>query len=92
MSDPTHGSTGTRECLNRGLTLRTAVGLMDELGVRELSLRRLGRELGVERPSTRYIPSQTLLDGVETVIDELYANADVELMPQDGWPDYLPAL
>ncbi len=75
--------------------LSTAVALVDAEGLRELSMRRLGRELGVEAMSLyRYVPSrEVLLDGiVETVVDELYADPEVHLQPHHSWQEYLVRL
>lgn len=95
MSEGGESSARSREPLNRPLIVRTAVELIDELGVREVSMRRLGRELGVEGMALyRYFPSRdSLLDAVvEAVIDELYADPDVHMLPLDGWQEYLRKL
>ena len=85
----------TRQSLSRSRVLRTAVALIDAEGLAELSMRRLGHELGVEAMALyRYVPSrQHLLDGiVETVIDELYADPQVHLLPHHSWQEYLVRL
>lgn len=79
--------------LGRQRVLNAAVAFIDEQGLRQLSMRRLGAYLGVDAMALyRYIPSkENLLDGiVELVIDELYSDPDVHLStsPHD-WQDYL---
>lgn len=81
-----------RPRLDRGRVLAAAIELIDESGVRVLSMRKVGRRLGVEAMALyRYVPSrESLLDGVvETVVDELYAEPDVHLLATDGWPEYV---
>ena len=85
----------TRQPLSRTRVLHAAVALVDAEGLQELSMRRLGRELGVEAMALyRYVPSrENLLDGVvETVIDELYADPQVHLLPHYSWEEYLVRL
>lgn len=77
---------------DRHQVLVSAVALIDAEGLHALSMRRLGRDLGVEAMALyRYVPSrEDLLDGiVETVIDELYADPEVHLLPQHSWQEYL---
>ena len=55
-------------------------------------MRRLGAELGVEAMALyRYVPSRSdLLDGVvEAVVDELYADPEVHLLPQNSWQEFV---
>jgi AcrR family transcriptional regulator len=73
-----------REPLSRERVLATAVELIDRFGVHELSMRRIGKALGVEAMALyRYVPSrEDLLDGVvERVVDELYADPQVATRP-----------
>ncbi len=83
-----------RRGLDRGRILAAAIGMIDEHGLRYLTMRRLGAHLGVEGMALyHYIPGrEALLDGiVETVIDELYGDPDVHLShPQ--WQEYLQRL
>ncbi len=83
-----------RRSLDRRRILGAAIGLIDEHGLRYLTMRRLGAHLGVEGMALyHYIPGrEALLDGiVETVIDELYGDPDVHLShPQ--WQEYLQRL
>lgn len=78
--------------LERERILRAGVSFIEQHGVRQLSMRRLGAELGVEAMSLyRYVPSrESLLDGiVESVVDELYADPEVYVEPRHGWQDYM---
>ncbi len=64
-----------RRTLDRTMILREAVRFIDEHGRDQLTMRRLGAELGVEAMALyRYVPGrEQLLDGVvELVMDELY--------------------
>jgi AcrR family transcriptional regulator len=81
--------------LDRDRILNAAVTFIDESGLPGLSMRRLGRSLGVEAMSLyRYIPGrEELLDGVvDTVINEMYADDDVIASPENGWQDFLQRL
>ena len=84
-----------RVALSRERILAAAVRFIDERGLADLTMRRLGSELGVEAMSMyRYVPGrEELLDGiVETIVAELYADPDVLQSPQDGWQDFLQRL
>ena len=86
------GSGPVRTGLDRAQVLDAAVALVDEAGLSSLTMRRLGRELGVEAMALyRYVPSrEDLLNGVvERVIDELYADPEVHLLPEQSWQEYL---
>jgi len=81
--------------LDRDRILRTAIRFIDDRGLRDLTMRRLGAELGVEAMSLyRYVPGrEELLDGiVETILLEMDADPEVEMSPQDGWQDFLQRL
>ncbi len=70
-----------RERLSRRRILAAAVGLVDREGLDGLTMRRLGRELGVEAMALyHYFPSkEALLDGiVETVVGEMKREDDGE--------------
>ncbi|MCF6745814.1 TetR family transcriptional regulator [Blastococcus sp. KM273128] len=87
-------STG-RPGLDRRLVVGAAVEFIDEHGIGELTMRRLGARLGVEAMALyRYVPGrEQLLDAVvEAVIDGLYGDPDVLLRPDHGWQDYLQRL
>lgn len=84
-----------RTALDARRILGAAVEFIDERGLRELTMRRLGSQLGVEAMALyRYVPGrEALLDGVvETVMDELDGDRDVFLEPREGWQDYLQRL
>jgi AcrR family transcriptional regulator len=88
------GSTTPRGPLDRRTILLAAVGLVDEHGLRQLTMRRLGGQLGVEGMALyHYVHGrEDLLDGiVELVIDDLYGDPDVH-MSTDDWQDYLQRL
>jgi AcrR family transcriptional regulator len=90
---PLNGS--GRAVLDRRQVLDAAVRFIDEHGLRELTMRRLGAYLGVEGMALyRHVPGrEALLDGVvETVVDELYNDPDVHLEAHAGWVDYLQRL
>jgi AcrR family transcriptional regulator len=92
-----HGSEppSARTPLGRDRILKTAVRFIDDNGMRGLTMRRLGAELGVEAMSLyRYVPGrEALLDGVvETVIGEMYDDPAVVTVPRDGWQDFLQRL
>lgn len=77
------------------MILQAGTAYIDQHGLRQLSMRHLGAELGVEAMSLyRYVPSRDdLLDGiVEQVLEGLSADAEVHVEPQDGWEDYLVRL
>ncbi len=81
--------------LDRERILTTAVQFIDEHGLLDLTMRKLGAVLGVEAMSLyRYVPGrEELLDGiVDTIVGEMYDDEDVIEAPQDGWPDFLQRL
>lgn len=81
-----------RPRLDRARILQAGVEFVEGYGVRRLTMRRLGSELGVEGMSLyRHLPSRdSLLDGiVETVMDELYEDPEVDFKPVHGWREYL---
>jgi AcrR family transcriptional regulator len=81
--------------LDRGRILAAAITFIDDEGLPGLTMRRLGRSLGVEAMSLyRYIPGrEELLDGVvDTIINEIYDDEDILQSPRHGWQDYLQRL
>ena len=95
MSGARERSAASPQRLDRERILVAAVALIDESGLHELSMRSVGRRLGVEAMALyRYLPSRdSLLDGVvELVVDELYADPEVHLAPQDDWQDFVVRL
>lgn len=78
--------------LDRERILATAVRFIDDHSLRDLTMRRLGGELGVEAMSLyRYVPGrEELLDGVvEVILTEMHDDPEVLEEPRDGWQDYL---
>ena len=78
--------------LTRRGVLEAAVALIEERGLAELTMRRVGERLGVEAMALyHYVPNREgLLDGVvELVVDDLYGDPRVRLNPDDGWESYL---
>lgn len=75
--------TGVRTPLSRGAILAAALRLVDEQGLDGLSMRRLGKELGVEAMSLyNHIPSKSaLLDGLIEYVIEGVEPADAN----EGW-------
>lgn len=83
-----------REPLDRDRILRAALRLIDQHGLAELSMRRLGAELGVQAMAVyRHLPSkQAVIEGVrEMIFDELAALRPTET-PSGRWDDGLVAL
>ena len=94
-AEPSRRALRPPEPLSRTLVIQAAVRYIDTYGLRGLSMRRLGAELGVEAMSLyRYIDGrEELLDGVvEAVIDELSVDPDVPIGPNDGWQAFLQKL
>ena len=82
-----NGPTG----LDRRRILGAAVQIIDDNGLRALTMRALGQYLGVEAMAIyHHVPGrEALLDGVvEVVVDELYGDPDVHLT-SDDWPRYM---
>ena len=85
----------SRVPLDRERILAAALSYIEEHGLPQLSMRKLGAELGVEGMSLyRYVPGrEALLDGiVESIIDEMYLDEDVLHEPTHGWQDFLQRL
>jgi len=86
MSDDaaTAGPNGQRGRLSRDLIVRTALRLMDEEGLEALTMRRVGRELGVEAMSlyNHVRDKEDLLDGVAEVA---LAEFDAEASDDGDW-------
>ncbi len=80
--------------LDRRRILGAAIAMIDQDGLRSLTMRKLGTYLGVEGMALYHYVSgrEELLDGiVESVVDELYGDPDVHLSaPQ--WQEYLQRL
>lgn len=84
-SRPTRRGRGEHADLSRDLVLREALALLDEAGSSALTMRALGRRLGVEAMSLyHYVGSrEELLDGVAEVLVEGIPAPD----PVLGWRD-----
>jgi AcrR family transcriptional regulator len=84
-----------RQALDRRKVINAAISYVDRNGLRQLTMRSLGAELGVEAMSLyRYVPGrEDLLEGIlEAVIDELYGDPEVLLSARGNWQDYLQRL
>jgi AcrR family transcriptional regulator len=82
-----------RPTLSRDRIIETAIAFVDKHGLATLSMRRLGKELGVEAMSLyRYVNGRE--DLLEGITDHLVAGLhldrhDLQLKPTDGWQAYL---
>ena len=89
------GDDARRPGLDRQRIVAAAVRFIDEHGLRELTMRRLGGYLGVEGMALyRYVPGrEALLDAVvESVVDEVYADPATGPASATGWVDHLRRL
>jgi TetR/AcrR family tetracycline transcriptional repressor len=86
-------ATGARQVLSRERIIEAAIGFVDQRGLTALSMRRLGKELGVEAMSLyRYVNGrEDLLEGiVDDLVTTLHLRPDgQQLQPTDGWQAYL---
>src|SRR5919112_6165499 len=82
-----------RRPLSRERIILTAIDFVDKHGLTALTMRRLGRELGVEAMSLyRYVNGrEDLLEGmVDRMVAKLHLRPDEEqLEPANGWQAYL---
>jgi AcrR family transcriptional regulator len=84
-----------RQPLSRERIVSTALAFIESQGLANLSMRRLGEQLGVEAMSLyRHVPGrEALLDAVvERVVAEMEKDDDVLISPRDGWQDFLQRL
>jgi TetR/AcrR family tetracycline transcriptional repressor len=83
----------TRPILSRDRIIATAIEVVDTRGLTALSMRRLGKELGVEAMSLyRYVNGrEDLLEGmVDRMVGELHLRSDDALLTAtDSWQAYL---
>jgi TetR/AcrR family transcriptional regulator, tetracycline repressor protein len=83
----------SRRTLSRELIIETAIDFVDRRGLTALTMRRLGKQLGVEAMSLyRYVNGrEDLLEGVvDHMVAELHLRPDDEqLHPTNGWQAYL---
>ncbi|WP_432279194.1 TetR/AcrR family transcriptional regulator [Nocardia brasiliensis] len=85
----------SRAPLSRRLILELAIDLVDQEGLRKLTMRRLGAACGVEAMALyRYVHSrEDLLSGmVDLLIDDLHADQLAARRQEDGWQDFLVRL
>jgi len=91
---PREGPTG-RGALDRDRILRRGLTILDEQGMRALTMRKLGTDLGVD-PMALYhhVPGREgLLDGItDLVLDDLRTTPGIEIPSTVGWSDYLHRL
>src|SRR5918911_5150190 len=82
-----------RRTLSRELIIDTAIDFVDQHGLTALTMRRLGKQLGVEAMSLyRYVNGrEDLLEGiVDALVAKLHLRPDDEqLQPTNGWQAYL---
>ena len=81
--------------LSRERVVQAALEFIEEHGLPNLTMRRLGERLGVEAMSLyRHVPGrEELLDQVVTrIIAEMEYDDNVLDAPQDGWQDFLQRL
>lgn len=81
--------------LTRERVLDAAIHLVDQGGLRSLTMRRLGRELGVEAMALyRHVSDRDdLLDGiVDRIVDTMDEDPEVLTTPEHGWQDFLERL
>lgn len=88
------GVTGrtARARLSLPIILDAGLLLIHRDGVTALSMRQLGRELGVEAMALyRYVPNhQALVDAlVDRVVDDLLDSPDMAMPPELGWREFL---
>lgn len=83
-----------RERLDRRRILEAALRLVDERGVAELSMRRLGAELGVQAMALyRHLPNkQAVVEGVRELIFEELARLRRATVEGEGWDEALVAM
>jgi AcrR family transcriptional regulator len=84
-----------RQPLSRDRIVTAAVEFIEEHGLPNLTMRRLGERLGVEAMSLyRYVPGrEELLDQVVVhLVSEMERDDDVLVAPRDGWQDFLQRL
>jgi AcrR family transcriptional regulator len=78
-------SANTRPGLSREVIARAALDLTDDGGLAELSMRKLGNQLGVEAMSLyHYVANKD--DLLDAVLDSLYAEIELPFdVPEDDW-------
>jgi len=95
MSDDLHPGVPSRLPLSRALIVQEAIAAIDEDGLNALTMRSLGRRLGVEAMALyRYVNGrEDLLEGVvDTLVDRIRVDPDGRSDPLDGWQAVLQLL
>jgi AcrR family transcriptional regulator len=91
-SKPTKPTKPTKPGLDRGLVVRTALRVLDEIGLDRLTLRSIATELGVQPPALywHFRNKQELLDEMATTV---MADAVDDLVPPaaDDWREWMAA-
>ncbi|MGW4634649.1 TetR/AcrR family transcriptional regulator [Nocardia sp. NPDC004415] len=95
--DPRGSESGDNEraALSRRRILEVAIDLVDQEGLRKLTMRRLGSACGVEAMALyRYVHSrEDLLSGiVALLVDDLHEHQLAARRQEDGWQDFLVRL
>lgn len=81
-----------RQPLSREVIIAAAIEHVDAEGLDSLTMRGLGKRLGVEAMSLyRYVNGrEDILEGiVDTLVDQLEADPGDHLRPEDGWQPYI---
>ena len=81
--------TATRPPLSRNRILIEALALLDESGVEQLSMRRLGQRLGVDPMAIyHHIPSKTAL--LDSLVEEIWLGVQLpEVRAGESWQEVL---
>jgi TetR/AcrR family tetracycline transcriptional repressor len=83
--------TRQRGFLSRELIVQEALALLDEQGPGALSMRRLADRLGVA-PNALYTHVRGKADLIDGLIDQVYADLDLDPDPAAGWAQQLATL
>jgi TetR/AcrR family tetracycline transcriptional repressor len=84
-------TTRTRGSLSREEVIKEALALLDEHGPGALSMRRLADRLGVA-PNALYYRVRGKADLIDGLIDQVYADLDLDPDPAGDWTQQLAAL
>ena len=91
MSSDSSAAVTPRRVLSRALIVQAAIDYVDEQGLTALTMRRLGRSLGVEAMSLyRYVSSRE--DLLEAMVEDLVATmhlSEAKPQPDTSWQAYL---
>ncbi|HEY0814914.1 MAG TPA: TetR/AcrR family transcriptional regulator [Pseudonocardia sp.] len=93
LTSSTRATDSARPALSRDRIIATAIAFVDRRSLTALTMRQLGKELGVEAMSLyRYVNGrEDLLEGmVDRMVEELHLRTDSELLDDNsGWQAYL---